>query len=108
MCFREVSQGVKYNARLNSRESRAGVDLENPVHILRKIQYDCYIAALTGQTRPRPPRQQGSTILLACLYRRNNICVIARDDEANGNLSVIRSVRGIQRPAPTIEPYFTI
>jgi hypothetical protein len=89
MCFRTVSQGIKYDARLNSRESLADVDLENSVHILRKIQYDCDIAALAGQTRARPPRQHGSAILPACRYRRNHIRLIARDDQANGNLPVI-------------------
>jgi hypothetical protein len=89
MCFRTVSQGIKNDPRLNSRESLGDVDLENSVHILRKIQNDCYIAALAGQTRARPPRQHGSAVLSACGYRRNHIRVIARDDQADGNLPVI-------------------
>src|SRR6267143_3798033 len=102
-----VPKRVQNDSRLNSRESLVAVELNDPVHILREIQYHRDIAALTGQTCARPSCQNWSAVLPACRYRRNDICVIAGHDQANRNLPVIRPVRGIQRSAPSIEPYFT-
>ena len=48
MDFGLVSESIQYNSRLNPRNSFVGIDLEDPVHVLGKIEDDRDIAALSG------------------------------------------------------------
>jgi hypothetical protein len=89
MDFRLVSQSIQHNARLNPRNFFVGIDLEDPVHVLRKIEDDRNIAALSGKTRPGAASQDRSTVLLADSYGCNDVIGVTWDHESDGNLPVV-------------------
>src|SRR5207249_9349373 len=101
-----IAQGVQNDPRLNSREPRSSVELKDLVHILCEIQYHRDIAALASQACPRPSGKNGSAVLPARRHCCDHICVIAGHHHADGNLSVIRPVRGVKRSAAAIESHF--
>ena len=101
-----VAESVQDDARLYPGESVLRVDLEDVIHVLRKIENDSHIAALPGQTGARSPRQNRRAILPARRHRRAHVLGIAGNHQANGNLTVVRSVRGKQGAAAAIEADF--
>ena len=55
---------------------------------------------------PAPRGRTGSAVFPARGHRGDHIVVIARNDQADGNLPVIRAVGCIQRAAAAIEAHF--
>ena len=104
MRLSSIPQRIEYNARLNSCEPAIGINLEDLVHVFRKIQHDGYIAALPRQACPSSTRQDGRLVLFAGGSGCDHVIRIARDDQADRNLAVVGSVGGIQSAAPAIEP----
>jgi len=87
--LRLISQSVQHNSRLNPRNCFVGIDLEDPVHVLREIEHDRDIATLSGQTRPGTASQDRSAVLPAHSYRRNDVIDVAWDYQSDGNLPVV-------------------
>ena len=48
MDLRLVSESIQYNPRLNPRYFLVWIDLEYPVYVLREIEHDGDVAALSG------------------------------------------------------------
>ncbi len=106
--FGPFPQPVQHHARLDTRESCLGVDLQNPIHVFREIEDHRDIATLPGQARARAARQNRSAELFACHYCRDHIAFVPRNHQANGNLPVIRGIRGIKRAAAAVEADFSL
>jgi len=106
VCLSAVAQGVQNDPWLNSRESRARVELKDLVHILCEIQYNGDIAALASQACTGPSGKNGSAVLPARRHGRDHICIIAGHHQADGNLPVIRPIGGVERSAAAIESNF--
>ena len=87
--LRLVSQSIQHNSRLNPRSFLVSIDLEDPVHVLREIEHDRDIAALSGQTRPGTASQDRSTVLPAHSYRCNDVIDVTWDYQSDGNLTVV-------------------
>ena len=102
-----ISQRVQDDAGLNSGESPVRVDLQDLVHVLGEVQDHRDIAALPGQTRAGPSRQDRSAVFPARGHRGDHILFVTRNDKTDGNLAVVRAVRRIQGAAATIEAHFT-
>ena len=79
MNLRLISKSIQDNPRLNPGKSFVGIDLEDPVHVLRKIEDDRNIAALSGKTRPGAASQDRSTVLLADSYGCNDVIGVTWD-----------------------------
>ena len=65
-----VAKRVEHDARLHPRESIAGIELEDPVHVLREVEHDRDVAALAGEARAGAAREHRRAVLPAQLRRR--------------------------------------
>ena len=66
--FGAFAQRVQHHARLDTRESCLGVDLQDPIHVFREIEHHRDVAALPGQARARAARQnRGAKFLHAVI-----------------------------------------
>ena len=103
--FGGVAQRIEHDAGLHARESADRIDLEDPVHVLREVEHDRHVAALSGEAGARAARQDGRVVLPARGHRRDHIVGIAGNDEADRNLAVVRAVGRVERAAAAIEPH---
>jgi hypothetical protein len=79
------------------------IDLQDPVHVLREIQNDRHVAALTREAGAGSPRQYRRSISAARRYGCDYIIVISRNDKPDRNLSVVRTIGGVQRTTAAVE-----
>ncbi len=100
-----VAQRIEDDARLDAREPPGGIDLEDPVHVLREVEHDRDVAALAGEAGAGAARQHRRAEAAARGHRRDHIVCIAGNDEPDGNLPVVRAVGGVERAAPAIEAH---
>ena len=106
--FRLVAQRVEHHARLHAGESSLRVELEDPIHVLGEIEHHGDIAALAGQAGACSARQNRGAVFAAGRHGSHHVVGIARHDQADGNLAVVRSVGGVHRAAATIETDFAL
>jgi len=95
-----ISQCVQDDARLDPGESPLRIDLKDLVHVLGEVQHHRDIAALSGKTRAGPAGQDRGAVFLARSHSRDHILVIAWNDQTDGNLPVIRTVRAYKARLP--------
>ena len=89
-----TAQVVEDYSRLDPGQTPFGVDLQNPVHVLRHVHHDRLVAALTGEAGACAPGQQRSPGLCRHPGRRLDVCLVERKDDAKGYLPVVRGVTG--------------
>jgi hypothetical protein len=100
-----MTQSVKNHTRLNARDFLIRVELENLIHVLRKIQDHGNIAALTRQACAGSTSKNGSAILPASSHGGDDILIIAWNYEPDGDLAVIGSIGCVERATTAIEPH---
>jgi hypothetical protein len=83
-----------------------GIQLDDLVHVLGKVQHDGDIAALSGQAGSGSSRKDRSAVFPARGHRRDHVFGMTRDNQPDRNLTIVRAVRGIQGAAAAIETYF--
>jgi hypothetical protein len=103
-----AAQRVQNHARLDSRESRGRIDLQNFVHVFRKVQNHGDIAGLPGEAGARSAWQDWRAEFPARSHGRDHILVIAGNHEANGNLAIVRAVGRIQCAASPVETHLAL
>ncbi len=99
-------QRVEHDTRLDTRDLARRIDTAHAVDILRQVHDDRDVAALTGEARTAPARQDRGTVLPAHVDGRDHIVQIAGNDDADGHLPIVGSVGRIQRTAAAIESHF--
>ena len=97
---------VQDHAGLDAGNTLLEVHLENAVHVLREVEHDCDVAALTGQACAGAAGEYRRFERSADGDRGAHVVFVARHDNANGYLPVVRGVGGVQRPAAAIEAHF--
>jgi hypothetical protein len=103
-----VAQRVEHAAGLDARALARRVELEDAVQILREIQHDGDVAALSAQARAATARQHRRAMLPARGDRRDDGIDRARDDDADRDLPVVGPVGRVERPAADVEAYFAV
>ena len=98
-----VPQRVEDDARLHAREPALGIDLEDPVHVLREIEHHGDVAALAGEAGAGAARQDRRVERAARRHRRDHIVRVAGDDEADRDLAVVGAVGRVERAAAAVE-----
>ena len=83
----------------------AGIQLENPVHVLGEVEDDGDVAALAGEARARAARKYRRAERPARRDRGPHIVFVPGDDDADGNLTVVRGIRRVERARAAIEPH---
>jgi hypothetical protein len=99
-----VLQLVADHAGLDARPLVLGVDLEDPVHVLRKVEDDGDVRALPDEARTAAARQHRGTVAATRFQRRDDIVDGAREDDADRHLAVDGEVVRVQRAAAGVEP----
>jgi len=106
MNFGTVAQRVEDDAGLDASVFLLNVKLKNLIHVLREIQNHRDVAGLSGKACARASGENGSAEFSACGDRRDHISGIARNNEADRNLTIIRRVGGIECATAAIEAHF--
>ncbi len=101
-----VAQVVQDCARLHASRLRGRVELENAVEVLRRVEDNGDVAALAGEARPRSASQNRSAEAAAQCQRFQDVVAIARHNDTDRHLAVVRGVRCIERAASGVEADF--
>ncbi len=101
------AQVVENHARLDSGDAAYGIDLQNPVHILGKIENDRHVTALSGQRSTSTAAENGRTELAGQGDGCDDVVCVTRDDNPDWNLAVARSVSRVERTAALVKAHLT-
>src|SRR5215470_10883530 len=107
MLFGCVAQMIENHAWLNARVLPLGIDLENLVEVLSKVEDDGSVAALTGKRCATTTGQNWRSVLATGGDSRDDIVDPKRDDDANWDLAVAGTVGCVHRAAARIESNFS-
>jgi hypothetical protein len=97
------AQIIKHDAGFDAGNAADRIDFENTRHVLRKIEHDRRVAALSGERRAASASEQRGVVVAAQGHGSENVFFIARNYDADGNLAIVRSVGGIEGAASGIE-----
>jgi hypothetical protein len=103
MFFGRIPEPVKHDARLNPGKFPIRIQFKDSVHVLREINDHRHIAALAGQAGAASAREYGRTQFPARRHSRDDVRFIARQDQPNGRLPVVGSIRSIESAGCLIE-----
>ena len=103
MFLGSASQVIEDDARLDPCSAVKRINLEDPSHVLREIDHNGDIAALSGERRPSTPTEQGRAMLAANRNCSNYVVIIARQNNSDWNLAIIRTIGGVEGAAAVIE-----
>ena len=98
-----VAQVVQHGSGLDASGAAGGVDLQDPVEVLRGVENDGHVAALPGEARPRAAAQDRRSEPSAELQGRENVFAIAGHDDSDRHLAVVGGVGRVERTAPRVE-----
>jgi hypothetical protein len=104
--LRRIAEIVKHDAGLDACPLTSGIELQDPMHVLGQIHDHGHVAALTGEASAAAPRQQGRAIVTSRGNSGDDIVHIARDDDPDRNLPVIRAVGRVKCAAAIVESHF--
>jgi hypothetical protein len=88
---------------LDSRDAVLGIDLEDISHVLREVENDRYVAALSGERGAAAATEKRSAELVADGDGGEDVVGVTRENYADGDLAVVRTVRGIEGAAAVVE-----
>jgi hypothetical protein len=83
------------------------IKLDNLGHVLREIEHDRDVTALSGKRSPPAAAENWSAVLTADGDCGDYIVGVFGKDHSDRNLAVIGSVGGVEGAAAVVEPYFT-
>src|SRR5436853_712537 len=95
--FRLHQQFIEHDSRLHSRKLSFCIDLEDAIHVLREINDDGDVTALAGQAGSAATTRDGSAEFSAKGDYRDDVVAIARNDDADRQLPVVRAVGRVKR-----------
>src|ERR1700677_1017314 len=91
-----LAQAVENDARLNTSEPGAGVDRSERVHVPRVVKDDGHVDALTREAGARTTRKNSGAGGAASSQCRLDVGCVARKNDADRELTVVRRVRSIK------------
>ena len=86
---------------------RRRIERDDAVQVFRKIHDDRNVAALAREARSCAARQDWRTGFAARPYRCGDVRLVERDDQPDGDLTIVGRVGRIERPGAVIEAHFT-
>jgi hypothetical protein len=101
-----IAQRVEHAAWLHVRALLLGVERDDAVEILRAIDDDGDVAALSGEAGAGAAREHRRTLRAARGDRRDDVLDRARHDDADRHLAVERAVGRVERAAAAVEAHF--
>ena len=91
-----VPQTIENNARLHARPPRVRIEGDDAVHVLRTVDDDRDVATLAGEAGAAAASDDRRAVTAADAHGRDDVIGVAREDDAQRHLAVIRSVRRVQ------------
>ena len=104
----EVAEVVEDRAGLDPGQLAVAVDVQDPVQILGEVDDHRGVATLPGQAGAPSPRQDGRVVITADLDRGEDVVERLGDHHTDGELSIVRRVRRVDRPCSGVEPDLTL
>ena len=99
-----LAQRIEHDAGLYAGPFGLRIECLDAVHILGEVQNNRFIATLAREACPAAPRQDRRAVVTRHGDCADDILCMARDDDADRDLAIVRSVGRIQRPASFIKP----
>jgi hypothetical protein len=101
------SEMVEHDSGLYARDVAGGINFEDLRHVLRKIEDDGDIAALSGEGRAAAAAEKWRAELTAERDGGLNVVGIAREHDSDGDMAVVGTVSRVESTAPAVEADFT-
>jgi hypothetical protein len=101
--FGFVAKGVEDDAGLDAGAARGGVEVENRGHVAGEVDDDSHVAALAGEAGAAATRKNGRAKLAAGGDGGDDVGGVARQDEADWDLAVVRGIGGVKRAGGIVE-----
>jgi hypothetical protein len=98
-----VAKMVEDDSGLDAREAALGIDLENVAHVLREIEDDGNVAALSGERCASTAAKQGRAELAAGFNRSKDVGGVTRENNADRDLAIVGAVGGVESACTVIE-----
>ena len=102
---RGVLQIVERQPWLDASCTDGSIDPENPIEMLRRVDDDRHIAALTGDARSRAAREHGRAVLMTDLDGIDDVIGRAGNDNANRHLAIVGRVGCVECTVAGAEAY---
>ncbi len=103
-----IAQVIEDDARLHPREAQCGIHLRDVVHVLREVEYDGDVAALSRKGCPSTAGKDWGAVLARQGHGGDDVVRAAREHDADGNLPVVGSVGRVESARPVVEPNLTL
>ena len=107
MLFGGGAEVIEDDAGFDASDAALRVNLEDPGHVLGEVENDGRVAALSGERRAAAAGEQRGLMFAAKSDGGENIFFVSRNDDADGNLAIIRAIGCIECAAAGVEADFT-
>ena len=101
--LRRIPEHVEVAAGLDDGEAGHGVDVHDPVEVLRAVDDDCDIGSLSGEARAAAACGDRRAVAPARRDGRDDVVDGRRHDDPDRDLAVVRRVGRVRGPAPGVE-----
>src|SRR5438094_4924524 len=108
MNFRSIAERIADNTWLNPCVLLRRIHLENPVHVLRVVEYNGNVAALARKAGSGATRQDRRSELTAGGHGCNHVVIVAWNDHADRRLAVVRALGSVDGACTGVEPDFAM
>ena len=102
-----VADAVEDDAGFDVNRASLCVDCAHAVHVLREVKDDGSVAALSGKRGARSAREDGRVEGATDGDGGDDIGFVAWNDDADGNVTVVGAVGGIEGLGGGVEAYFS-
>jgi hypothetical protein len=101
--FGGVAEVIQDYSGLDSGDPVVGIDLENLSHVLCEVENNRDVAALSGEGGAAAATQQRSAEFAADGDGGEDVIGVAREDYADWNLAVVRTIGRVEGAAAVVE-----
>jgi hypothetical protein len=101
------AKAIEDDAGLNARDAARGIDFEDARHVLRKVEHDGGVTALSGKRRASAAGEQRSAVVAAEGNGGEDIFFVARNYDADWDLAIVGAVGCVESAATLIEADFS-
>src|ERR1700730_6419552 len=95
-----------HEAGLALHEPRIGIDRNDAIHVLGEIEHQRRVAGLAGETGADSARQNRHRVFPRNRDGSEHLALMARDDDADWRLPIVRSAGRLPRARAGEEAYF--
>ena len=107
-CFSAAARRcVEDDSGLDAGDAAVGIDFKDIRHVLREVEDDGGVATLSGERGAASAGEQRSAMFAAKGDGSDDVFFVARDDDADRNLAIVRAIGGVESAAAGVEADFS-